>query len=224
MIVAKTAAIHAAVQREWGASRTIKDYLAVVYGRVGIRRGDIELRLRRNPSDRRRVVASPPLALEPDSFRARRAGSGAARRAVAATLSPGHRAHPPDSRAPRNEGVAHHRRPGIRAAALEGNRRRGTRGGAARFPAPGAACVACRAEAPVRWTRGAGRGAGSCGSRRATRERTTRSDQARQDNGTNEFESEPEARAEGVRPGPGPLNPANQNWTRTPKRNVRGVW
>ncbi|MEN3336485.1 MAG: rRNA synthase [Acidobacteriota bacterium] len=58
VIVAKTAAIHAAIQREWGASRTIKDYLAVVYGRVGVRRGEIELRLRRDPLDRRRVVAS----------------------------------------------------------------------------------------------------------------------------------------------------------------------
>ena len=204
VIVAKTAAIHAAVQREWGASRTMKDYLAVVYGRVGIRGGDIELRLRRDPSDRRRVVASPTLGA-PSLTRFERVGtgSGAARRAVAAALSPGHRAHAPDSRAPRNEGVAHHRRSGIRAAALEGNRGRGTRGGAARFPAAGAACVACRAEAPARWTRGGGRGAGACGSRRATRDRTARSDAGTfRTTGTNEFESEPEARAEGIRPSP----------------------
>ncbi|HUR55939.1 MAG TPA: RluA family pseudouridine synthase, partial [Gemmataceae bacterium] len=57
VIVAKTAAVHAAVQREWAATRTVKDYLALVYGRIGAR-GQIDLALRRDPADRRRVVAS----------------------------------------------------------------------------------------------------------------------------------------------------------------------
>jgi 23S rRNA pseudouridine1911/1915/1917 synthase len=61
VVVAKTPAIHATVQREWGASRTAKDYLALVYGRVAPARGEIDLRLRRDLSDRRRVVASPTL-------------------------------------------------------------------------------------------------------------------------------------------------------------------
>lgn len=61
VVVAKTPAIHATVQREWGASRTAKDYLALVYGRVAPVRGEIELQLRRDLSDRRRVVASPSL-------------------------------------------------------------------------------------------------------------------------------------------------------------------
>jgi 23S rRNA pseudouridine1911/1915/1917 synthase len=74
VIVAKSAATHAAVQREWGASRTVKDYLALVYGRVGVRRGEIELRLRRDPSDRRRVVASPTLGA-PSVTRFERVGS-----------------------------------------------------------------------------------------------------------------------------------------------------
>jgi 23S rRNA pseudouridine1911/1915/1917 synthase len=61
VIVARTAAVHAAVQREWAGARTMKDYLALVYGRVDAARGDIDLRLRRDPGDRRRVVASSTL-------------------------------------------------------------------------------------------------------------------------------------------------------------------
>lgn len=55
VLVAKTAAIHAALQRTFRE----KDYLAVVYGRVHVRTGAIDLRLSRDHGDRRRVVASP---------------------------------------------------------------------------------------------------------------------------------------------------------------------
>jgi 23S rRNA pseudouridine1911/1915/1917 synthase len=58
VVVAKTATVHAALQREMTTSRCDKDYLAVVYGRVPIARGDIDLRLGRDRSDRRRVLAS----------------------------------------------------------------------------------------------------------------------------------------------------------------------
>lgn len=54
VVVAKTAAIHAALQRTFKD----KDYLAIVYGQVDADRGEINLRLERDPSDRRRVVAS----------------------------------------------------------------------------------------------------------------------------------------------------------------------
>ena len=54
VIVAKTAAIHAALQRTMASSGSEKDYLAVVYGRVNAARGDIDLRLAR---DRRRSAA-----------------------------------------------------------------------------------------------------------------------------------------------------------------------
>lgn len=57
VIVAKSAAVHAAMQRAMASSRTEKDYLAVVYGRVNVARGRIDLRLGRDPSDRRRIVA-----------------------------------------------------------------------------------------------------------------------------------------------------------------------
>jgi 23S rRNA pseudouridine1911/1915/1917 synthase len=56
VLVAKSAAVHAALQRAMASSR--KDYLAVVYGRVNVARGEIDLRLGRDPGDRRRVVAS----------------------------------------------------------------------------------------------------------------------------------------------------------------------
>jgi 23S rRNA pseudouridine1911/1915/1917 synthase len=58
IIVAKTAALHAALQRELVSSASEKDYLAVVYGRVNVARGEIRLRLGRDRGDRRRVVAS----------------------------------------------------------------------------------------------------------------------------------------------------------------------
>ena len=58
VVVAKTAAVHAALQRAMASSRSEKDYLAVVYGRVNVARGEIDLRLGRDGGDRRRVVGS----------------------------------------------------------------------------------------------------------------------------------------------------------------------
>ena len=52
VVVAKTAAVHAALQREMASSRSEKDYLAVVYGRVNAARGEIALRLGHDSSDR----------------------------------------------------------------------------------------------------------------------------------------------------------------------------
>ncbi|MEO7192421.1 MAG: RluA family pseudouridine synthase [Vicinamibacterales bacterium] len=58
VVVAKSAAAHAALQRTLRAGSSKKEYLAVVHGRVPVTHGDIDLRLRRDPGDRRRVVAS----------------------------------------------------------------------------------------------------------------------------------------------------------------------
>jgi 23S rRNA pseudouridine1911/1915/1917 synthase len=58
VVVARTAAIHAALQRAMASSASEKDYLAVVYGRVNAARGEIDLRIARDRGDRRRVVAS----------------------------------------------------------------------------------------------------------------------------------------------------------------------
>ena len=60
VLVAKSAAVHAALQRTMASKRSEKDYLAVVYGRVNVARGEIDLRLGRDRGDRRRVVASDP--------------------------------------------------------------------------------------------------------------------------------------------------------------------
>lgn len=57
VVVAKTAAVHAALQRALASSRGAKDYLAVVYGRVRVGHGQVALPLASDPSDRRRVVA-----------------------------------------------------------------------------------------------------------------------------------------------------------------------
>jgi 23S rRNA pseudouridine1911/1915/1917 synthase len=58
LIVAKSAAIHAALQREMTSRRSEKDYLAIVHGRVNVARGAIDLRLAIDGNDRRRMVAS----------------------------------------------------------------------------------------------------------------------------------------------------------------------
>jgi 23S rRNA pseudouridine1911/1915/1917 synthase len=59
VVVAKTAAIHTLLQRTMLTRETEKDYLAVVYGRMDVASGEIDLRLRHDPTDRRMIVASP---------------------------------------------------------------------------------------------------------------------------------------------------------------------
>ncbi len=59
VLVAKSAAMHAALQRALAGPACEKDYLAVVYGRVRPSRGEIGLRLARDTTDRRRMTASP---------------------------------------------------------------------------------------------------------------------------------------------------------------------
>jgi 23S rRNA pseudouridine1911/1915/1917 synthase len=58
LLVAKSRAAHAGLARAIRARALRKDYLAVVYGRPPLVRGRIELRLLRDPLDRRRVAAS----------------------------------------------------------------------------------------------------------------------------------------------------------------------
>jgi 23S rRNA pseudouridine1911/1915/1917 synthase len=58
VIVARQTAIHAALQRALASAQTEKLYLALVYGRVTPPRGAIDLPLRRDPRDRRRVIAT----------------------------------------------------------------------------------------------------------------------------------------------------------------------
>ena len=58
IVVARTAAAHAALQRTLAHADSAKDYLAVVYGRVNVARGEIDLRLGADQRDRRKVVAS----------------------------------------------------------------------------------------------------------------------------------------------------------------------
>jgi 23S rRNA pseudouridine1911/1915/1917 synthase len=58
VLAARTAGVHAALQRAMASSDSEKTYLAVVYGRVNVARGEIDLRLGHDRDDRRRVVAS----------------------------------------------------------------------------------------------------------------------------------------------------------------------
>jgi 23S rRNA pseudouridine1911/1915/1917 synthase len=58
LIVAKSPATHAALQREMTSGRSEKDYLAVVFGRVNAARGTLDFRLAVDAQDRRRMTAS----------------------------------------------------------------------------------------------------------------------------------------------------------------------
>ena len=58
LLVAKSRAVHARLQRAMQAQDVEKDYLAIVYGRPGRLRGTIDLVLARDPLDRRRVLAT----------------------------------------------------------------------------------------------------------------------------------------------------------------------
>jgi 23S rRNA pseudouridine1911/1915/1917 synthase len=62
VIVARSAQAHAKLQRALSSTpastQCEKDYLTVVYGHVKARRGTIDLRLRHDRDDRRRIVAS----------------------------------------------------------------------------------------------------------------------------------------------------------------------
>jgi 23S rRNA pseudouridine1911/1915/1917 synthase len=64
VLVAKTAAAHAALQRAMARPDSEKDYLAIVYGRVNVARGEIDLRLGTDIADRRKVVASKTTGAE----------------------------------------------------------------------------------------------------------------------------------------------------------------
>lgn len=57
VLVARSAPAHASLQRAMASPRAVKEYLAVVHGYVSPASGAIDLRLRRDPGDRRRVVA-----------------------------------------------------------------------------------------------------------------------------------------------------------------------
>ena len=64
IVVARTATAHAALQRAMAGNDCEKDYLAIVYGRVNVARGEIDLRLGKDRSDRRKVVASATAGAE----------------------------------------------------------------------------------------------------------------------------------------------------------------
>jgi len=58
VVVAKSAVMHAALQRTMALRESEKDYLAVVYGQVNEERGEIDLPVRHDPNDRRMMIAA----------------------------------------------------------------------------------------------------------------------------------------------------------------------
>ena len=123
--------VHAALQRALAAGRGEKDYLAVVYGRVNVARGEIELAPRARSqatgggSSRRRRSAR-----RASPIRAARARGRAARRTVAVALPARHGPHASDPRPPGGARLAARRRSDVRRAALAADRRSALAGAA----------------------------------------------------------------------------------------------
>ncbi len=61
VLVAKQRDVLLALQRQWSERAVVKRYAAITLGRPPRRAGSITLKLRRDPLDRRRMVASPTL-------------------------------------------------------------------------------------------------------------------------------------------------------------------
>jgi 23S rRNA pseudouridine1911/1915/1917 synthase len=68
VIVAKSRAVHAALQRTLASARSEKQYLAVVYGRVNVARGTIDSRLSRSRREKRTVVTAASGAVSQTIF------------------------------------------------------------------------------------------------------------------------------------------------------------
>ena len=64
LLVAKHRDVLLALQRQWHDRSVVKRYAAITLGRPPRRAGTITLRLRRDPLDRRRMIASPTLGQE----------------------------------------------------------------------------------------------------------------------------------------------------------------
>ena len=58
LVVAKNEASHAGMAKAMKARTLVKEYLAVVYGRTAVTKGKVDLRILRDPHDRKRMATS----------------------------------------------------------------------------------------------------------------------------------------------------------------------
>jgi 23S rRNA pseudouridine1911/1915/1917 synthase len=76
LLVAKTAAVHAALTRSLRSRHTEKDYLALIYGTTPVAHGRIELKVLRDPADPKRRMTSKSEGKESLTLYARLAEAG----------------------------------------------------------------------------------------------------------------------------------------------------
>ena len=58
LVVVKTEAAHAGMAKAMKARTLVKEYLAVVYGKTAVTKGKVDLRIHRDPHDRKRMATS----------------------------------------------------------------------------------------------------------------------------------------------------------------------
>jgi 23S rRNA pseudouridine1911/1915/1917 synthase len=86
LLVAKDRDVLLALQRQWAARGVVKRYAALTLGRPPRRSGSVTLKLRRDPLDRRRMVASPTLGQDSLTRYEIAASSRGSRRGVALVM------------------------------------------------------------------------------------------------------------------------------------------
>ena len=145
LLVAKSGAVQAALQRVSQQNGIEKDYLAIVHGKPPAK-GTIDLALDRDPWDRRRVTVRDRGGVPSVTKfeRLRTVSSGARDLLSLAQMPSGDRPHPPDTRALVVKGLADRRRCHLRANAIASRNSRADR-------KAGAACLAPRAPASLDW-------------------------------------------------------------------------
>jgi len=86
LVVAKTEAAHAGMAKAMKSRSLVKEYLAVVYGRTAVTKGKVDLKIHRDPHDRKRMATSKSEGRESTTLYERLAESAGARSGLSLLL------------------------------------------------------------------------------------------------------------------------------------------
>lgn len=86
LVVAKTEAAHAGMAKAMKARSLVKEYLAVVYGQTAVAKGKVDLKIHRDPRDRKRMATSKTEGRDSTTLYERLAESSGARAGLSLLL------------------------------------------------------------------------------------------------------------------------------------------